>query len=258
MNVLVTFAVDAEFAPWRTLRAFKKTRINSSHWSGGAEVHEARIDDSTVWVFLTGIGIKRFDFDAASCLKHAGVDVVLSSGLAGSLRTECGLEEIVVPRKVGNLRDASGVPMARGLVLLAERCGAIVTDTLLTADHIIRTAEEKNRLAIFGEAVDMESFHVVSKFIHENVPVATIRAISDGSDQDLPVDFEKCLTSQGQVNAGALLKELLASPAKVPELVRFGRQSRSAAQKLASFLDGFVQALTPDVLLSETTEAEAR
>jgi nucleoside phosphorylase len=258
MKVLVTFAVDAEFAPWRALRAFKKTIINSNHWSGGTEVHESRIGDCTVWVFLTGIGIKWFDFDSASCLKNAGVNVVLSSGLAGSLKAECAPEQIVVPKRVGNLRDANGVPMASALVLLGERRGARVLDTLLTADHIIGTAEEKNRLAIFGEAVDMESFHVASGFIDANVPVATIRAISDGSEQDLPVDFAKCLTSQGQVRAGALLRELFASPTKVPELVRFGRQSRSAAQKLASFLDGFVQALTPDMLNCERTEAAAR
>jgi nucleoside phosphorylase len=258
MRILVTFALETEFAPWRKLREFKRVRINSEHWSGGVEVQQAQVGSSTVWVFLTGMGIKFFDFGAASCLKNAGVNVVLSSGLAGSLKSEFGPGDVVVPRKVGTLRDASGLPMAGGLIHLAEGCGARVIGTLLTADHIIETREEKARLAIFGEAVDMESFHVTSSFIDEHVPAAAIRAISDGSEDNLPVDFNECLTPQGQVKAGPLFKELFGRPAKVPELIRFGRQSRSAAQRLAAFLDGFIQALKPDILNYETTEVAAR
>jgi len=87
--------------------------------------------------------------------------------------------------------------------------------------------------------------------------VAVIRAISDGSDQDLPVNFEKCLTPQGHVKAGPLLKELLARPQRVPELIKFGLQSRSAARKLARFLDGFMEALTPDVVIRKDAVVSA-
>ena len=184
--------------------------------------------------------------------------MILSSGLAGSLKREYGPEEIVVPKKVGTQRDASGILLPTGPVSFAESRGAKVIATLLTSDHIIGTQEEKNRLAIFGEAVDMESFHVASAFTDEAVPVAVIRAISDGSEEDLPVDFTKCLTSDGRVRPGALLKELLERPAQVPELIRFGRQSRSAARKLSSFLDSFILALTSDVIDHETRQVAAK
>jgi nucleoside phosphorylase len=258
MRILVTFAVEAEFAPWRALRAFRKVRVNPDHWSGGAEVQEVQIGGCTVWVILTGIGIKSFDFAVASCLKAAGVSLILSSGLAGSLKREYAPEEIIVPKKVGTQRDASGILLPTGPVSFAESRGAKVIATLLTSDHIIGTQEEKNRLAIFGEAVDMESFHVASAFTDEAVPVAVIRAISDGSEEDLPIDFTKCLTPDGRVRPGALLKELLEHPAQVPELIRFGRQSRSAARKLSSFLDSFILALTSDVFDHETRQVAAR
>jgi nucleoside phosphorylase len=257
MRVLVTFAVEAEFAPWRTFRAFKKTRINPAHWSGGLDVREAEIGDCSVCVFFTGIGIKSFDFAFASCLKNVGVNLVLSSGLAGSLKAELVPGEIVVPRRVGTLRDASGIAATYGLVARAEQQGATVIDTLLTADRVIATKEEKNRLALFGQAVDMESFHVMSEFIYHSLPVATIRAISDANDKDLPVDFTKCLTSQGGIKVGPLLKELVGHPAKVSDLVRFGRQSRNAAQKLTAFLDRFIHDLTREVLSSSASEVVA-
>ena len=258
MRVLVTFAVEAEFAPWRALRAFKKARINPGHWSGGLEVQEAQIGDCAVWVYLTGIGIKALDFGLVSCLKDAGLSLAVSSGLAGSLKTEYAPEDIVVPRRVGSLRDASGIPATAGLVLFAKRRGAKVVDTLLTADRIVETREEKHRLAVFADVVDMESSHVMSGFTSENLPVATIRAIRDSSKEDLPIDFAKCLTPRGQIKRGALLKELVGHPAKVPQLVRFGRQSRNAARGLTVFLDGFIEALTPDVLQKELIEVSAQ
>jgi nucleoside phosphorylase len=259
MRILVTFAVEAEFAPWRTIRTFKKVRVNPDHWSGGVEVDEAQIGGCTVWVYLTGIGIKCFDFAAASCLKAAELKLVLSSGLAGSLKPEYGPEDIVVPKKVGTLRDANGIALPQRLVSIGERRGAKLIETLLTSDRIIGTQAEKNRLAMFGDAIDMESFHVATEFSFEDraIPVAIIRAISDGSQQDLPVDFAKCLTSEGQIKSGALLKELLGSPAKIPELIRFGRQSRSAARKLCSFLDGFILGLTEDVFYTDTKQVAA-
>jgi nucleoside phosphorylase len=257
MKVLVTFAVEAEFAPWRALRSFKRVRINETHWSHGLEVYEAQIGQCIVWVFLTGIGIKAFDFGVVSCLKNAGVDVVLSSGLAGSLNPELVPERVVAAKRVGTMRDASGLPITTTIVDFAQHRGATLIEVLLTSDHIIETQEEKSRLANFGEAVDMESFHVVQEFSDHNIPVAVVRAISDGSDQDLPVNFEKCLTPQGQVKAGPLLKELLARPSRVPELIRFGLQSRNATRKLASFLDSFIEALTPGVLIRKDTAVSA-
>ncbi len=255
MRVLVTFAVDAEFAPWRDLRAFKKARINTGHWSGGVEVREAEIGGCTVWVLLTGIGIRTFDFALANCLKAAGVSLVLSSGLAGSLKPEYSPGEIVVPKKVGTLKDASGLILSIGPMSFAERRGAKAIATLLTSDRIIGTQVEKNRLANFAEAVDMESFHVASAFKDEAVPVAIIRAISDASEEDLPVDFTKCLNSQGHVKPGAMIGELLERPARIPELIRLARQSRNAARKLSSFLDGFILTMTPDVFDHETRRA---
>jgi adenosylhomocysteine nucleosidase len=257
MRILVTFAVEAEFAPWRALRAFRKVRVNPDHWSGGVEVNEAQIGGCTVWVFLTGIGIKSFDFAVASCLRAAGLSLVMSSGLAGSLKPEYRPEEIVVPKRVGTLRDASGIALPPRLVSLGESRGGKIIEVLLTSDRIIGTQEEKNRLAIFGEAIDMESFHVATEFSVEGIPVAIIRAISDGSGEDLPVDFTKCLTPEGHIRSGALLRELWGHPAKIPELIRFGRQSRSSARKLSSFLDGFILTLTTDILDHESRQVAA-
>ena len=254
MRVLVTFAVEAEFAPWRKLRKFREGTLGAKHWSGGVHVESTQIGEHTVHVFLTGIGIKCFDFAVAKCFKEAGVEVVISSGLAGSLKELYPALTIVSPSRVGGLTAASGTAVTRAVHQLAVKSSATAINTLLTSSHIIDSHEEKARLSQFADAVDMESSHIVESFLGEQIPIGVIRAISDGSDEDLPIDFEKCLSPSGKVKPFSLVKELALKPGKIPQLLRFGRQSRAAAEKLAAFLDGFIQMLKPELLQGEIEE----
>jgi adenosylhomocysteine nucleosidase len=254
MRVLVTFAVDAEFAPWRKLRTFRETVLNAAHWSGGVRVFEAQIDGHTVWVYLTGMGIKCFDIKCALSVRAAGADAVLSSGLAGSLNSGLKVLSIAAPRRVGTLRDATGQGVSRALVDFAGQRGATLVDKLLTSDRIVDLREEKYRLSQFADLVDMESFHIVRSFINEQIPVAVVRCVSDGSDEQMPVDFEKCLDSNGSVKMLPLLKELAKQPGKVPALIRFGQQSRAAAEKIVRFLDDYIRALRPEILEDKIVE----
>jgi len=254
MKVLVTFAVDAEFAPWRRLREFHENRLGAKHWSGGVQVETTQIGEHTVHIFLTGIGIQVFDFAIAKCFKEAGVKLVISSGLAGSLKQSYPALTIVCPSKVGGLRDSTGTAVTRAVFQLAVRNKATAIETLLTSGRIVDSHEEKARLSMFADAVDMESRHVVESFLAEQIPVGVIRAISDGSGEDLPIDFEKCLTSSGRLKTIPLIKELARKPTKLPELIRFGRQSRAASGKLVSFLDSFLQALKPELFERELEE----
>lgn len=255
MRVLVTFAVDAEFAPWRKLRKFRSCVLSASHWSGGVRVHEAEVGGHTVWVYLTGMGIKSFDFKCAICAKAAGAEAVVSSGLAGSLNSTYSALSVIAPRHVGMLRHAMGLGVTRGLLELAEQKGATLVDGLLTSDRIIDSREEKERLSQFADVVDMESFHVVQAFIEEKIPVGVIRAISDGSEEEMPVDFDKCLKVDGSVKVMPLLRDLAKQPSKLPALIRFSRQSHAAAEKLARFLDSYVLSLTSEMLKERGVEA---
>jgi nucleoside phosphorylase len=158
MRILVTFAVEAEFAPWAKLRPFRGIQVAAERRSGGLEVFEAGIADHTVWVYLTGIGRRTFS-PLACCAEQASADVVISSGLAGSLKREHRVGEVVAPRKIGTLQDGEGVPASRELLRLAKAHGAKLVETMLSADHIVESSEEKSRLAGLADVVDMESHH---------------------------------------------------------------------------------------------------
>jgi adenosylhomocysteine nucleosidase len=174
--------------------------------------------------------------------------VVISSGLAGALKDSLQPGDLVVAKKSRTLRNDANADVDPILLERASAAGATSIETLVTVDRIVPTAEEKARLAFFGEAVDMESALILAHFAKLGIPVLAVRAISDAAKEDLPLDFERCLTPQGAIKPMNLMKQIVRQPGNLPNLVRFGRQSNQAAQKLAKFLDNFLATMPVDVL----------
>src|ERR1700739_837886 len=172
MRVLVTFAVEAEFAPWRKLRNFKKTGLGEKSKHSGRSGFIADIEDNRIQVLLTGMGRKTceeslatFDFEG-----EERPDLVISSGLAGALREEFKPGDMVVPQRVRTLNnDADGTADAIFLDRAVQNGGTRI-ETLITAKQLVQAAEEKRRLAFFGEAVDMESAYEMSKRHWDSIP----------------------------------------------------------------------------------------
>src|SRR2546430_17683026 len=77
LRIIVTFAVRAEFSPWRRLRRFKRVNGNSIYLSqsGG--------DD--IYAVVTGIGT-RGTREELRKLFDRPVDICVVSGLAGRLK----------------------------------------------------------------------------------------------------------------------------------------------------------------------------
>jgi adenosylhomocysteine nucleosidase len=236
MNLLVAYAVDPEFAPWRKLRKFQE--IPRAHLT----IYRTEIARATVDFITTGAGpahAKRA-MNAVAVVQYA---LCIASGLAGSLRPEFGVGDIVIPHVV---RDAGGSKSiacdgAIALEKASTRCKSI--DAVVSSDKIASTVEEKRALASLGDAVDMESFTVVSAARERNMPAAVVRAISDAHDQAMPVDFTTAIDERGQVSVGSVLKLAAGSPSKIAALMRLGRDSKQAAETLARFLEATIERL---------------
>lgn len=236
MRILLTFAVAAEFAPWRKRRGFEKIA------KGKAQFFRARIGDSEVNVLLTGVGGKNAWLEATKAIWGGDVDICISSGLAGALRPEYHLGDVLAARAV----QAAGrkqVAADRQLVRLAQEHGALAVDSFYSADHVIGLASEKRELASLADAVEMESREVLYEVAAFGARGVAIRGISDRADQNLPLDFNRVVTSTGEVSIPRVLGEMVRHPSSTAGLIRFANQSRVAAEKLAAFLDRYVEAV---------------
>ena len=237
MRILVTFAVEAEFAPWRKLRNLARTEL------GQVTVYQAQIGRASVDFVVTGMGIENARRVTGVALSESH-QFCIASGFAGALRPEHRVGNIVVAEAVQQLGKSKTLMSGRGLVRDAGLDGASRVKMLLTADHIVRTAEDKAQLAPFAAAVDMESFGVLSAAQERKRPAVAIRVISDRHDRDIPVDIETTMDERGRVRIGGVLHYLGRHLAHLPALIRLGRDSRTAAESLANFLEAYIKKIS--------------
>jgi nucleoside phosphorylase len=239
LTLTFIFALETESAPWRAHHAFRRVT------EGGQIVHDAQIGKSQVRVATSGVRAPRIR-ELAPVAFAGRPDVVVAAGLAGALGPRYVAGDIIVPR---NIRAAVSGPIISGderLVSVASRCGAIVADSLLSVDHVVGRAEEKQRLADHADLVDMESYVVLSEAARCGIPGLAIRVIGDAADEDLPLDFTRGVRPDGGLDVPGLIAQAARRPDRWPSLVAFGWRQRRALRSLAAFLDRLVPELATD------------
>jgi len=247
MQILVTFAVEAEFAPWRKRHDFSLVKL------GDLTTYLTDIAGATIVVLLTGMGGTRAGSATLGIQMHATetgrfFDVCVSTGLAGALRPDIRAGEIVVARELRTraVRADLGknvISCDEELIASARNCEAREVRSFYEEDHIVITAAEKAKLSFLADVVEMESFDVISQCLVWGTRGVAVRSISDTSENDLPFDLNLAVTGAGDVSLSRIVGQALRQPRSFPGLLRFGRQSHKAAESLGSFLDSFIPEL---------------
>ena len=258
MKILVTFAVEAEFAPWRRRHAFHPVEMPAPVGARSNNFYRGVVFGNNVDVFLTGIGwdessvTNRPSYVLRDLLKHKP-DVCVSSGLAGGLASDLQAGGVVTARAVCIRTGEEVIHCNSNLVRLAEEAGARVKRMQVTEARIVSEASVKASLAAVADFVDMEGYYVLQIVSGTTIPSISVRAISDTHEDDLPSGIEKLVDREGHVQTLPLLKLVLRRPSQIPSLVEFGSKSKGAAVALADFLDRFVEALD-----GNSSEAQAK
>ena len=235
-KILVSLAVGAELAPWRRLRRFRRVGCGSSFF------HQARVGHAEVLVILAGVGARHAEVVTAVAIQYRPrVGVV--AGVAAGLKPELRSGDIVVAESVANVDQSESVRSDPRLFECALECGAQPVHRLLSLERIVRTVEEKSRLAHAGDAAEMETLAVMQRLSREGVPAVAVRAIADGAGEDVPCDFEMTLDRLGQIRFSRLFLQLIRRPLKLAAFVQFGLLSRRATISLAHYLDRLVESL---------------
>lgn len=237
MKVLVTLAVEPEFAPWRKLRKLEQSRV------GNVALYRAQIGRASVNFVVTGMGLENARRVTEVVLSEPHT-ICIAAGFAGALKPEYKVGDIVAPEAVQQLGNPKTIQCSRRLHVAAFFNKAYRIKMLLTADHAIATADEKKKLSPFADAVDMESYAVLSAGAAHGVPAAAIRVISDRFDEDIPVEIDMTVDKNGRVSAGGVVRYVARHPLQLPALIRLGRKSCTAAEALANFLEAYIKELS--------------
>jgi adenosylhomocysteine nucleosidase len=236
MNILVTFAVDPEFAPWPKLRKFQKIS------AGDFTLQRTQIETATIDFLVTGMGPVHAD-RALQAIDLSSYCAVIAAGFAGAVVPGLSVGQIVAPQKIRQSTTNNLVEAASSITSRAIGAGASSLETLVSSERIAANAQEKYALTPYGDAVDMESFTVLKAAQARKIPAAAIRIISDRHDQAIPVDLVAAVDARGQVSIGSLLRMVAGNPSQIAALMRLGSESKAAADALAHFLSAFLEKL---------------
>jgi hypothetical protein len=219
MNILVTFAIRSEIGVW------PQSSETARH----------------VRLVMTGMGMRRPQEELRQALANS--DLCIASGLAGSLNKRHKIGSIIVARGVRAAGKTTIVTADGGLIDAAVRCNATPVDFFYTSTSIANSAGERSELAAVADAVDMESFHVLTEARRAGVPAVAIRAISDSPDRMLPVDFNNLVNDRGDMAWMRLIGQLIKHPARLGDFIKFGVGTSAAVRNLTAFLDRYVKFL---------------
>lgn len=250
MNILVTFAVHAEFAPWRKKRNFRAV-------AGDWPMYEAEYGGSKIRAVLTGMG-QTHALEAIRRALPLKPDVCISTGLAGAVRTGFFPGEILAARLVSEAGEPVAVASHPELLSSAVDCGARQVERFVTSPKLVGQAAEKRKLAGEAEAVEMESYTILAEAARFGVPAIAVRAVSDSADFEMPYDFESACDGRGQIRMASIAAQVLRRPMGLPRLLALARDCRGAARQLATFLDLFAGTLADRLIPIEQDTVLAR
>jgi hypothetical protein len=109
--------------------------------------------------------------------------------------------------------------------------------------RVLAHAEEKAacKSQTNAVAVDMETWGAAQAAERAGARWVAIRAVTDGANDTLPLDFNAFADAQANPDRGRIMRHILLRPWKIPALIRLGARSSHAARRLASFLEAFLK-----------------
>ncbi len=189
--------------------------------------------------FITGMGRDNAERNATAALDQICPRLVLTCGYAGGLNPILKNNEVVFQADPGT-----------ALYGKLEEMGATSVNFFCTR-RVAITSEEKVRLwrGTGLDAVEMESETIRDLCRERNIPSATVRVISDSSEEDLPLDFNTLMTPTQKIHYGKLSWALVRSPMKLMDLLAFQQKTIDAAKALAEYLNNLLKAGVLDAAL---------
>lgn len=176
-----------------------------------------------VRVLITGMGARHAEQGIREALKNFRPQRIFTCGFAGALLPELRIGDVVCSLETP-VKGAKPVKFT-----CAERVA------------ITRAEKSALRAQTGADAVEMESAVIARVCREAGLECVTLRVISDTAQENLPLDFNALMTVEQKLSAGRLALAILKAPQRIPALLRLGRKSALAAQRLAAALAVAVQ-----------------
>jgi adenosylhomocysteine nucleosidase len=189
--IAITFALPAESSEF--IRLLQKPSFNSRE---GVESLRGQIHGRSVAVLHTGVGEKSCRAQIESFLRRQQFEYLISAGFAGALGEELQIGNLLLSENFSS-------PELLSSPHLDSADGALFLGKLVTVPQITDSKSERARLAkeSAAVAVDMETEFIAEACAAHQLPMLSLRVISDTPTKPLPAppdvlfDLEKQKTN---------------------------------------------------------------
>jgi nucleoside phosphorylase len=201
------------------------------------------------------MGSARAQEATAVLIQHHSPEAILSIGFAGSAVGGLRAAQLVIASQVYALEEplheeplaaSNGLACDPALVDLAvaaarQRKLAFREGASLTVPEVVHRPEFRRRIgdSLPVDMVEMESYWVGRVAADQGIPFLVARAIVDEVGDRLP-DLPSVIDETGAVARGRAFRQLLLRPQEAPALIRLAASARRASQRLAVFVEAFV------------------
>lgn len=233
-SIGILVAMRDELAPLKKLFSLDQT--------GPGDFYCGRYRGLRLQVSLCGAGPVRAAQGAAQLVRYGEPELLISVGLSGGLWHEACTGNIAVASSV----ETPGKPIINNPSPIIGATSNVPAFPMLTLPTVVITRAEKQEVRqAYPDcwSIDMESYNLAEAASSAGLPWICLRAISDPWNQDLPLDFNHLINSQGQPSISRILKNLASQPSKIPPLLNFARDVFQARKHLVTGLTSILEEL---------------
>jgi adenosylhomocysteine nucleosidase len=241
--ILIFVALKAEAHPIRARLSDREAQLDSY-----IDGYQGRIGDVPVTLVVTGMGLRRARISAGRAMDSlAAIDLVVTSGVAGGLRDDLAVGQVVLSERLMTCRDDDLRPeqVIDAPVQWLEKCaGALKASRIaraagptITSRRPLMTAADKQRAYLLsgGIAVDMESAAIALEAERRGLPFVCMRTILDTAAED--VVGARLVDQDRRVRPLAAARALMTNPRMIIGVARLLRNLRLATHSMASALE---------------------
>jgi adenosylhomocysteine nucleosidase len=215
------------------------------------------IADHQVCLIESGMGPEKAAAAVRVLLAEADPAVIINFGLTGAVAVGPTVGDLVVANRLFSHQDLS-LTEEYGLdqdltelmaATLAKGCRGkpfrVYLGAFITAGQIVAKAKLADTLpqGVVNPVLDMETAAVARVAARSKVPLIAMRAVSDGSDEELGFSLEELTDEELNVRIAKVLLTVVRKPRIVPQLLRLAKNAGLAGKNLAEGLLLVLQAL---------------
>ncbi len=238
---------------WELNAVRRALRVDGERRVAGSRCLFGRSGNHRLWLFQVGVGVDKASAVCREALATQPLDLAVSSGFACAL-IPSQIGELLIGTEVVHRGDASepsgpvdvlpcsGFHVKMALDAAKRADVPARTGRFVTVSRVLWRAWEKGDIAAGTGAIglDMESAAIGAAARDRQVPFLVVRAVSDLQDEDLPLDFNRCLTPAGWMRGAAAC---LIRPSRLLGLSRLGAHCATASKRITTFFQAFADGL---------------